>query len=381
MRVEHLYNNARNARLIDLLQMREAQLLTPAEEAELDVLLQTPNGPGIQRMFHTEKDFLQPVVEAPVFTMKRRPLVRYLAGVAAAVAVIMGSVYYFNEYSVDKPAVVAHTYKSDVAPGSGKAVLTLANGRQILLEGAGKGSLAREGATDIIMLDSGALAYQPTGNDNHTTGYNTITTPRAGQYNIQLPDGSKVWLNAASSLRFPVAFAGKERVVEVTGEAYFEIAANARQPFKVKAGQQEVQVLGTHFNISAYAEDKTVSTTLLEGLVRVTNGEATQYLHPGQQAQSDNQSIALVKQPNIDEVMAWKNGVFRFNESSVEMVMKQLERWYDVEVVYESSNRPATQFMGTIPRNVPLSEVLHLLELTGHVQFSIESNRKILVRY
>jgi ferric-dicitrate binding protein FerR (iron transport regulator) len=278
--------------------------------------------------------------------------------------------------------VTQPAYKTDVAPGTNKAILTLASGKQIVLDNASKGNLATEGATNIIQLNNGELAYEAgSGGSAGAVAYNTIATPKAGQYVIQLPDGSKVWLNAASSLRFPVVFTGKSRVVEMTGEAYFEIAANARQPFKVKTGQQEIQVLGTHFNISAYADDKTVNTTLLEGSVRVTNGEETQYLNPGQQAQADNRYIALVYKPDIEEVMAWKNGIFRFNESSVEAVMKQLSRWYNVEVVYENNSRSSTQFVGTIPRNVPLSEVLHLLELTGHVQFSIENSSKILVRY
>jgi len=385
MRVEHLYNNAGNARLIDLLMMREAGMLLPEEEAELDALLETPDGPGIQRMYHTEKEYLQPVIEAPVFTgkVRRLPVLRYMAG-AAAVLLIAGSIYYFSEHTAERPVVAGGkpAFKTDVAPGANKAVLTLANGRQILLDDAGKGNLAREGATDIMKLSNGELAYKAGETEaNREIAYNTIATPRAGQYMVGLPDGSKVWLNAASSIRFPVAFKGKDRVVEMTGEAYFEIAANARQPFKVKTGKQEIQVLGTNFNISAYAEDKTVNTTLLEGSVRVTNGEDAQYLNPGQQAQADEAHIALVKKPDLEEVMAWKNGVFRFNESSIEVIMKQLSRWYDVEVVYENNKQPSTRFVGTIPRNVPLSEVLHLLELTGHIQFSIENSRKILVRY
>lgn len=394
MGLDELYIYAGNERLIDLLLLREAGLLTAAQQQELTGLLQQPGAEGILVMFHIEKPYLSSpfvpeemaAVEETLVTGKPRriPLWRTMA-IAASVLLAVGGVYWFMDGSKQQPPAVVQAKQkpADVQPGTNKAVLTLANGQQIVLDDASKGSVAIEGNTQVMKLTGGELAYQAAkGTAAAEMVYNTITTPRAGQYIVLLPDGSKVWLNAATRLRFPVAFTGKERVVEMTGEAYFEIAANARQPFRVKTTQQTVDVLGTNFNISAYPEDKTVNTTLLKGSVRVTtNGGVAQYLDPGQQAQSDGQHFTLVKKPDIEEVMAWKNGVFRFNETSLEVIMKQLARWYDVEIVYEHNNKPLDRFVGTIPRNVPLSEVLHLLELTGHVQFSIENSSKILVRY
>lgn len=387
MGLDELYIYAGNERLIDLLLLQEAGLLTAAQQQELAVLLQQPEAQGILLMFHIEKsDLSLPEEEQPAPVpgiVRRMPVWRTLAVAASILLAAGGAWWYYSGMQQEQAVVKTRPVVNDVKPGGNKAVLTLANGQQIVLDDASKGSVATEGNTQVIKLSGGELAYQAAKGAAAETEmvYNTITTPRAGQYVVLLPDGSKVWLNAATRLRFPVAFTARERKVEITGEAYFEIVQNARKPFVVTTGRHTVQVLGTNFNISAYPEDKAVSTTLLEGSVRVTNGEGAQYLDPGQQAQSDDAHIALVKQPDIEQVMAWKNGIFRFNESSIEDIMKQLARWYDVEVVYQHPSKPSDLYVGTIPRNVPLSEVLHLLELTGHVQFSIENSSKILVRY
>lgn len=323
---------------------------------------------------------------APVKRMFYQRWHYYAAGFAAAVA----GIYFFTKNPEQTaPRLTQHTQTvtstGDVPPGKDRAALILANGDTVLLGDLQQGDIATEGNTKVINLNNGVLAYEAADNNSNAVAkpmvYNSITTPRAGKYALELQDGTKVWLNAASSLRYPVAFTGKERVVEVTGEAYFEVAANARQPFIVKAGSHTVDVLGTHFNISAYPEDKTVNTTLLEGSVRVTNGEVSQYLIPGQQAQSGktNAAIQLVTNPDLEDVMAWKNGIFYLNGSNLEHLMLQVGRWYNMDVEYVNVNKSAGRFMGTIPRDVPLSQVLYLLELTGSIHFTVEDH-KILVR-
>jgi ferric-dicitrate binding protein FerR (iron transport regulator) len=271
----------------------------------------------------------------------------------------------------------------DIAPGSEKAVLTLADGSTIILDNAANGNVAQQGGTKIIKLDNGQLAYDA-GRNTHRrvlSGellYNTISTPRGGQYQITLPDGTKVWLNAASSIKFPATFSGSTREVEMTGEAYMEIAKNSKQPFRVKANGTEIQVLGTSFNINAYSDEEAVKTTLIEGSVKVLKDGQTAILKPGQQSRSgsDDRSVKI-SVADLDKVMAWKNGLFNFEGAGLKEVMQQLSRWYDVEVVYESKI-PDIEFIGKMSRKVSLSGVLKGLEGTG-VHFRIENGRRLVV--
>jgi ferric-dicitrate binding protein FerR (iron transport regulator) len=290
------------------------------------------------------------------------------------------------------PVASSH-YRTDIAPGGNKAMLTLANGSTIVLDSAQDGTLAQQGTTKIIKLDGGALAYraatdskgQATDQAIGQTGYNTIATPRGGQYRIILPDGSKVWLNAASSLRFPAAFTGGERTVELKGEAYFEIAKNAEKPFHVRvpAGgtggeDMDVEVLGTSFNVMAYANEEKIHTTLLEGKVKVKQGVLAENLSPGRQATVDQTTHAMeVTEGNIDQAVAWKDGLFRFKETDIRELMRQVERWYDVEVVYRTT-RGDQDFTGVVSRDKNVSTLLQMLELTGTVHFRIEG-KKIIV--
>ncbi len=296
------------------------------------------------------------------------------------------------------------TVQNDVLPGKDKAMLTLADGSTISLDDAQNGTLAHQGNTKVLKLD-GRLSYEAAVSREAVSGaaanrqslasgqiaYNTIVTPRGGQYQVVLPDGSQVWLNAASSLRFPTAFAGKERRVEVTGEAYFEIAKDLSMPFVVSlstpgqlkddpsgAGRTEVQVLGTHFNINAYNDEALLKTTLLEGSVKFVNGGKARILNPGQQSQlARNGQLNISDGVDLTEVMAWKNGIFHFEGSEIGTVMKQLSRWYDVEIVY-GSQKINDLFYAEIPRNTKLSDALKALELTGKVDFKIE-DKKIIV--
>jgi len=268
-------------------------------------------------------------------------------------------------------------FKSDIPPGGNKAILTLADGSKITLDDAKNGALAQQGNTKVLKLD-GQLSYNATKNNNDGIYFNTIVTPRGGQYEIVLQDGTKVWLDAASSLRFPTAFAGKERRVEITGEAYFEVAKNATMPFIVKVGRSEVQVLGTEFNIMAYDEEASLKTTLLEGSVKFVNDGRSSLLTPGQQSSMDREGkVHIENKIDLVEVMAWKNGLFHFESADIQTVMRQLSRWYDVDVVY-SNKGSVNLFYAEIPRNTNLSDALKALQLTGKVHFEIEG-RKIIV--
>jgi ferric-dicitrate binding protein FerR (iron transport regulator) len=269
-----------------------------------------------------------------------------------------------------------HRFKDDVSPGGDKAVLTLADGSTIVLDDAQNGTLAEQGNAKIIKLD-GKLSYDLTNKNSKEVVYNTISTPKGGQYQLELPDGSLVWLNASSSIHFPTSFVENQRRVEITGEAYFEVAKNLNKPFIVGVNNSEVQVLGTHFNINSYSDEDDVKTTLLEGSVKFVNGATTSILKPGQQSQlAKNGSIKVESDVDVDKVVAWKNGLFDFENAGIETVMRQLSRWYDVEVDY--NGKPDDLFIAEMRRNIKLSDALKALELTGKVRFDIQG-KKIVV--
>lgn len=302
------------------------------------------------------------------------------AAAAAILVVLSAGVYFFNK---QQDAVIAvkesrTNQNNDVLPGSSKAVLTLADGSKILLDSLTTGILAKQGNTEVNKIAGGQLTY--IANDSKKTStavqLNTITTPVGGEYQVVLPDGTKVWLNAASSLRFPTAFTGKERIVELSGEAYFEVAKNASVPFSVKINLAEVKVLGTHFNIMAYEGEKAVKTTLLEGSVKLTNGGVSKILKPGQEGRFTNNGDIELGIADIEEAVAWKNDYFIFNKADIKTIMRQLSRWYSVDVVYKSE-MPDDLYVGKISRNAKLSEVLRILELT-HIHFEIQGNQIII---
>jgi len=275
---------------------------------------------------------------------------------------------------------------ADVLPGSDKALLTLGDGSTIVLDSANTGSLARQGNTQVLKLADGQLKYKSgSGDDPVAVAYNTLATPRGGQYRLVLPDGSQVWLNAASRIRYPTAFTGHDRRVTVSGEAYFEIAANASMPFRVLvdrgAGEKdpmEIEVLGTQFNMNAYADEAATRTTLLEGSVKLIKGASSGIMKPGQQAQlGEDGAIRWVPGADLEKAVAWKNGVFEFGDEDLQTVMRQIARWYDVEVVYEGKI-PEDRFTGRVSRKTSLSGVLKILQLSG-IRFTIE-NKKIMVK-
>jgi ferric-dicitrate binding protein FerR (iron transport regulator) len=313
--------------------------------------------------------------------------------VAAAAVVILilaaGSYFIFNKNNSQKQIAQSHSQKfyNDITPGGNKAILTLANGSQIVLDSAAVGTLANQGNVKIIKLDSGQLAYNGPQTKEILTeiSYNTISTPRGGQYQLTLSDGTKVWLNAASSLRFPASFVGKERKVELTGEGYFQVVHNSTQPFTVSVNGMEVHDIGTAFNINAYRDEPVIKTTLISGGVRVTELKTrnSKLLKPGQQAlvsltDDQNPEHITIKPADIAEAIGWKNGKFQFGEGTdIATIMRQIARWYDVDVEYKG--KITGHIGGSISRNVNASKVLNMLEKTGSVKFKIEGKKVIVM--
>ncbi len=300
-------------------------------------------------------------------------------GAAAAVILIATSAWFFwgqgnlEESVVDLPLVKEEV--QDVLPGTDRAILTLSNGQQVELDNSG-----RQVITDgelAIANNGGELVYAA----SDKTVYNTMTTPKGGQYKITLADGSRVWLNAASSITFPTRFAGNAREVQVTGEVYFEVERNKKMPFVVKLpGDARVEVLGTHFNVNTYNDETYQTTTLVEGLVRVTNAGAQVELTEGQQAsitaKHTTDRAIKVTEVNVEEVTGWKNNLFVFNEADIPTVMRQISRWYDLDISYNGPV-PSTLYKGKIPRDFTLSQVLNALKLAG-VHFKVEGKTLIV---
>lgn len=278
--------------------------------------------------------------------------------------------------------------QTDVMPGGNKAVLTLAGGQSIRLSDTGNGKVAAQGNVNILKKGQGLLSYQVNPQsakeqNKSMLQYNTLTTPRGGQYRLTLSDGTRVWLNAASSIRYPTAFSTEKRIVEISGEAFFEVAKDASKPFIVKKGDLEIKVLGTAFNVNTYDNESALKVTLLEGSVKVAAGDQqSALLKPGQQAMINASSakgvLKLVAHADIEKVVAWKNGLFVFHNDDLGSIMRKLGRWYDVEVSYEDNNMISSHFTGAIRRQVTLSEVLKMLELAGGARFKI-AGRKIIV--
>ncbi|WEK17651.1 MAG: FecR family protein [Candidatus Pedobacter colombiensis] len=304
---------------------------------------------------------------------------RFKYWAAAAILLIIGSIgYFYSKSSKVESIAVVSPKKHDIAPGGNKAFLTLADGQKISLTDANSGEIVKQGGLSISKTADGKVVY--TVDDQHKndnegkTIFNTIETPNGGQYQINLPDGTKVWLNSASSLRYPTKFAGNMRRVELTGEGYFEVA-KVHVPFVVKTIGQEVQVLGTHFNINSYKDEGDIKTTLLEGSVRVTQFGAhknnqSKLLKPGEQSQLTENTIN-VKAVDTESIVAWKNGDFIFKGDDLKSIMNKVARWYDVEVVYKG-DFDHLKFGGYISRSKNISAVLNIMESTGKVDFDIK---------
>jgi transmembrane sensor len=352
------------------------QLKTYADDFEL----QTSAGLDEENYQFREQHILNKITHT--LQPGRQPnRLRYLLWLSAAAAVIIfavsGLLFFRNNSantSVPRSATAGVIKQNDVAPGANKAILTLASGKKVILNSVTNGTIAQHGGIVVKKLADGKLQYTVQGSQVADIANNTISTPRGGQYQIMLADGTKVWLNAASSLKFPTAFKGKERTVELTGEAYFEVAKNKEMPFTVKFNNTQVQVLGTHFDIMAYPDETETKTTLVEGSVRVSNNTDMQILMPGQQAIAVKNGHMQIVKANVEEALAWKNGYFIFRNADLRQIMKQAERWYDVDVVYDGDIKSRT-FGGRISKYKNISELLKNLELAGNIHFKVSGNK------
>ena len=371
---------------VDVLHRYRKGECTPEEkqlvEQWYDQLLET----GEWKWGEGEKQQMEKWMEARLLKQinlpRARPVnwrqgIRWWPAAALLVMLAAGAYFWLRPPASQSPAPMAA--QKDLPPGGNKAILTLSNGARIILDSAHIGQLASQGNSTVEKADSGMLVYNQSGNGASVIQYNTLRTPRGGQYKLALPDGSVAWLNAASSIRFPASFPRHERVVEITGEAYFEVARNANSPFSIRilssngTPKGTIQVLGTHFNINAYEDEPFISTTLLEGSVEISHLQRKVLLKPGEQAQlnaAGNISVAAV---DTDEAVAWKNGEFLFNNANMADIMRQLSRWYNVEVSYKDSLNVLVN--GSISRDVNIFQVLHILEQTGEVHFKINGNR------
>lgn len=341
---------------------------------------------GIEEMFQTVLKIVDEHKKAETLMITMPPRKKYfsllqITAAAVVIGVIATSIYFLyfsktNHQIASTKTTVASN--KDIQPGGNKAILTLADGTTIVLDSAKDGPLSQQGNTKVIKLNNGQLAYHSSGAANTKAVYNTISTPKGGTYQVILPDETKVWLNAASSLRFPTAFSGKERNVEITGEAYFEVTKNKEMPFIVTLNDMSVEVLGTHFNVMAYNDEKAIKTTLLEGAVKVTKNNNSILLKPSQQASLNktNNDLHVTDDIDINQETAWVHGMFQFNDVDLPTILRQLSRWYDVDVSF-SNTVPSDHFTGKVSRNASLSNVLKILELSD-VHFKIEG-RKIVV--
>ena len=296
---------------------------------------------------------------------------------AAAIIILFGIAAYFWNNQQKGESLIATTKlppgKNDIIPGSDKAVLTLSNGQQIQLDSAAPGTI-KDGSL-AIENKNGGLSYSKA----DVVAINTMTTPKGGEYKLTLADGTRVWLNAASSITYPTAFTGAERIVKISGEIYFEVAKNPSKPFKViLPDASEIKVLGTHFNVNAYSDEININTTLVEGSVRVTSANSSMQLQPGQCARLDRKGkMKMIRNVNIEQAIGWKEGVFNFQYEKLESVMRQIARWYDVNIIYEKGV-PDIELYGKMGRDLQLSQVLQVLT-DMEVKYKIENERQLII--
>lgn len=385
---KHQMTLGTNDRLAELFQKYVDKNITEEEYAELFVYIRNPETKEQMLAFmdeHNKKvqsdafvhevdwDGMYENITNPKKSggSKRIALWKYAA--AAAVLLVASVALLYVNQEQEKVSVLA--YHNDVLPGKEKAVLTLADGSQIELDNSKTKDLATQGGIAIQRDAKGQLVYSiKESSQDDAQKINVLSTPAGGKFSVVLSDGSKVWLNASSSIKFPAAFAKDKRSVEIKGEAYFEIEKDKSRPFYVINGSSEIKVLGTHFNVMAYPDEYRSELTLLEGAVQFTKNGHSELLKPGKQILfTENNKETKQIDANIEEVMAWKNDLFVFNNTSIDEVMKELVRWYDVKVKFEGE-KPDISFTGVLPRNVNVSKVLKTLELTGDVVFGIENN-------
>lgn len=388
-----------NDRIARLLEKYAAQTLSPEERKELmEILASQENEKSVQQLIDNlwenktlpasasaeQSEIMYSQIRQKINPVRVRQVSRLWKAAAAAIFVLIAGTVLWKTNSHQPQHLLSKSGASvseQIVPGSDKAILQLADGSSIVLEKNSKGIIAIQGSTHIKALENGHLSYEGSSGSSSAEDpllYNKIITPRGGQYQVQLPDGSMVWLNAASSLRFPARFTKEERIVELNGEAYFEVRTamlsdgKTKQPFRVKVNDITVNVLGTHFDIMAYNDEAEKHVTLLEGLVAINDKEGIHPLHPAQQAIIKQNEPILVKDlSDPDSYVAWKNGIISFNNEMIPTIMRQIARWYDVEVQYVGE-QPAGHYVGGIRRQSDIKSVLDMLELAGGVHFEIE---------
>ncbi len=324
------------------------------------------------------KDAIKATVDKRITQYEKKPVsmpsgpgwFRYAVAASILLFMSMGA-YFFIRSNRKADNFAANTYKG-IIPGTNKATLRLANGTTISLDDAGKGQIAEQAGVKISKAADGQIVYQADVTGQEQAVQNTVSTPKGGQYRIILPDGTNVWLNAASSITYPTVFKGAERLVTLNGEGYFEVTKNKAMPFRVKSAIQTIEVLGTHFNINAYSDEAQVKTTLLEGSVKVISATRSTLITPGEQAAISRTGNGVIgkQRVNVDKEVAWKNGVFSFADEDIRAVMRQVSRWYNIDVVYEG-DIPDEKFFGEISRSSNLGDVFRILEL-NNMKFAME---------
>jgi transmembrane sensor len=378
--------------------------LTQAERITLDVWLTEEANRALFENLKNKDYLLQKLIEAHDVDVegdkvlldqkmakvqsiiKRKAWYRDVATAAAVIVLLTAAaLFWLNSRKTGNTEIAKGNIpvtQKEIVPGQTKATLTLADGKKLVLDSTATGQLAQQGGM-VVENENTTLIYKEMGQSPNEMLFNILSTTNGQTYGMVLADGSKVWLNAGASIRYPVAFTGNERIVEVTGEAYFEVAHQADKPFIVhvsdqKGGEIDVQVLGTRFNINAYIDEADIKTTLLEGSVKINVGDSQTLLEPGHQAQVSNGIATVFPDANADGAIAWKNGRFNFENADIDGVMRQLTKWYDIRVVYEGL-KPTKKFKGEMERNLTLPQVLKALELTTPgVRFRIEG-RKLIV--
>ncbi|SEW44966.1 FecR protein [Chitinophaga arvensicola] len=306
-----------------------------------------------------------PLPVAPVYHMR---WLRMAAAVGISAFIGISSFFVYKQYRSHQAPIALQT---PLSPGGNKAILTLGDGRTITLDSISNGQIA--GENGVVKQGNGKLAYLA--DQAEAVTIHTLTIPRGGQYQLQLPDGTQVWLNSASYIKYPTSFHGRERKVEISGEAYLDVARNAAQPFIVVSKGQRIQVLGTAFNLMAYPDEAAIKTTLINGAIKVIQAGTSKILKPGEQAAVSNRTAGIaITTPDLDNVLAWKEGKFRFYNTDIATIMRQVARWYDVEVFYQGTI-PEEEFYGTIPKSENAAQILDVLELTHKVHFEIKGKR------
>ncbi|PSL47948.1 FecR family protein [Chitinophaga niastensis] len=364
-------SEAEIARLLHWYNAYDEQALTAhiaAADDETEAILE-------QRMLQRLHAVTSPVRVRKMYSLQHS---KWWAAAAVLALLAVGSIYFWQQ---ENNNTIVKNLSLHIKPGRDQAILTLADGREVNLDSTANGLLSLQGSTKVNKTAAGQIVYDhnSAGEPGTAISYNTLRTPRGGQFKVTLPDGTQVWLNAASSITYPTLFTGSERAVTITGEAYFEVAQSAKQPFYVKLKDMEVMVLGTHFNINAYTDESTINTTLLEGAVLVKAGSKAQHITPGQQTRvkRGSEDIALLKQVDVTQAVAWKNGVFAFDNADIPTVMRQLARWYNIEVKYTDKVPPET-FNGEIGRSLNEEELLKVLTKAG-IHFKIEEGKRIVI--